>query len=175
MKEKKIRISVRDITLMAMLIAIEIVLSRFCSIQAWNVKIGFAFIAPVTAAILMGPAQAAVVAGVADVLGTLMFPIGPYFPGFTLTAFLTGVTYGLFLHKKQSVPCIAGAVAVSQLVLSLLVNSLWISILYSTPYTAFLATRMIQCAVLIPTEFIVIGMITKSIGLVSKGQNYLIG
>lgn len=55
MKEKKIRISVRDITLMAMLIAIEIVLSRFCSIQAWNVKIGFAFIAPVTAAILMGP------------------------------------------------------------------------------------------------------------------------
>ena len=37
MKEKKIRISVRVITLMAMLIAIEIVLSRFCSIQAWNV------------------------------------------------------------------------------------------------------------------------------------------
>ena len=70
MKEKKTKISVRNITLMAMLIAIEIVLSRFCSIQAWNVKIGFAFIAPVTAAILMGPAQAAVVAGVADVLGT---------------------------------------------------------------------------------------------------------
>lgn len=100
MKEKKTKISVRNITLMAMLIAIEIVLSRFCSIQAWNVKIGFAFIAPVTAAILMGPAQAAVVAGVADVLGTLMFPIGPYFPGFTLNSCLNGLVWGLFLHKK---------------------------------------------------------------------------
>ena len=36
MKEKKTKISVRNITLMAMLIAIEIVLSRFCSIQAWT-------------------------------------------------------------------------------------------------------------------------------------------
>ena len=115
MKEKKIRISVRDITLMAMLIAIEIVLSRFCSIQAWNVKIGFAFIAPVTAAILMGPAQAAVVAGVADVLGTLMFPIGPYFPGFTLNSCLNGLVWGLFLHKQACILFVAQFVTISVL------------------------------------------------------------
>lgn len=169
------KIDTKTMNVLGVLIAIQIVLSRFLSISAWNVKIGFGFIPIVVAAILYGPFPAGIAYALSDMIGAILFPVGPYFPGFTLTAFLTGVTYGLFLHKKQSVPCIAGAVAVSQLVLSLLVNSLWISILYSTPYTALLATRMIQCAVLIPTEFIVIGMITKSIGLVGRGRNYLIG
>ena len=168
------KIDTKTMNVLGVLIAIQIVLSRFLSISAWNVKIGFGFIPIVVAAILYGPFPAGIAYALSDMIGAILFPVGPYFPGFTLTAFLTGVTYGLFLHKKQSVPCIAGAVAVSQLVLSLLVNSLWISILYSTPYTALLATR-IQCAVLIPTEFIVIGMITKSIGLVGRGRNYLIG
>lgn len=142
MKEKKIRISVRDITLMAMLIAIEIVLSRFCSIQAWNVKIGFAFIAPVTAAILMGPAQAAVVAGVADVLGTLMFPIGPYFPGFTLNSCLNGLVWGLFLHKKPSIPKAAIAAGINQFIIGLFITTFWISVLYGSPYLSLLPVRL---------------------------------
>ena len=151
MKEKKIRISVRDITLMAMLIAIEIVLSRFCSIQAWNVKIGFAFIAPVTAAILMGPAQAAVVAGVADVLGTLMFPIGPYFPGFTLNSCLNGLVWGLFLHKKPSIPKAAIAAGINQFIIGLFITTFWISVLYGSPYLSLLPVRLTQACILFVT------------------------
>ena len=98
-------------------------------------------------------------------LGAILFPIGPYFPGFTLTAFLTGMIYGKFLYKKTSIPRIAGAVLVTQLLLSLVVNSFWISILYSSPYTALLATRIVQCGILGPVEFVVIGIITRSMTL----------
>ena len=162
MKEKKIRISVRDITLMAMLIAIEIVLSRFCSIQAWNVKIGFAFIAPVTAAILMGPAQAAVVAGVADVLGTLMFPIGPYLlPGFTLNSCLNGLVWGLFLHKKPSIPKAAIAAGINQFIIGLFITTFWISVLYGSPYLSLLPVRLTQACILFVAQFVTISVLQE--------------
>ena len=39
----------------ALLIALQIILSRFLSINAWNLKIGFAFTAVFVAAYLYGP------------------------------------------------------------------------------------------------------------------------
>ena len=85
----------------AALIAAAIVLSRFLSINAWNLKIGFTFVPVFLAAYLYGPLGGAIVGGIADFLGATLFPIGAYFPGFTLTCVLTGVVYGLLLQKKQ--------------------------------------------------------------------------
>ena len=120
------KITTKTLTLTALLAALEIVLSRFLSISAWNTKIGFAFVPVVLAALLLGPLQAGIVAALADFLGALLFPVGPYFPGFTLTAFLMGLCYGLFLYKKQSFLRILLAVAVHQLALSLLLNALYL-------------------------------------------------
>lgn len=161
MKEKKRKISVKNITLMAMLIAIEIVLSRFCSVQAWNVKIGFAFIAPVTAAILMGPVQAVVVAGVADLLGAIMFPIGPYFPGFTLNSCLNGLVWGLFLHKKPSIPKAAIAVGINQFIIGLFLTTFWISVLYGSPYVSLLPVRFTQACILFVAQFVTISVLEE--------------
>lgn len=156
------KINIRLITHLALLTALEIVLSRFLSISAWNVKIGFSFVPVVLAAILFGPVPAGIVAALGDFLGAILFPIGPYFPGFTLTAFLTGMVFGL-LHQKQTVGRTVIAVAVNQLILSLLCNSLWISILYSSPYLPLLGTRAIQCAVLGPVQFVVVTLIGQTL------------
>ena len=91
------KFTTRTLTLTALLTALEIVLSRFLSISAWNTKIGFAFVPVVIAALLLGPVWAGIAAALADFLGAVLFPVGPYFPGFTLTAFLMGAVYGLFL------------------------------------------------------------------------------
>ena len=100
----------------------------------------------------------------ADFIGAVLFPIGPYFPGFTLTAFLTGTVFGVFLHKRQTIPRIVGAVAVNQLVLSLLLQTAWISLLYGSPYEPLLLTRVGQCAILAPLQFVTIGTMTKAMG-----------
>lgn len=105
------KITTKNLTTMALLIALEIILSRFLSLSAWNTKIGFSFVPVVIAAILLGPVYAGIVGALADFIGAILFPIGAYFPGFTLTAFLTGMVYGLFLYKQQSLPRILGAVA----------------------------------------------------------------
>ena len=155
------RFSIKSLTLASLLIALEVVLSRFLSISAWNTKIGFAFVPVVLAALLLGPLCAGVVGALADFLGALLFPVGAFFPGFTMTAFLMGVCYGLFLYRKQSFPRILGAVAVHQLVLSLLLNSLWISLLYGSPYRPLLLTRLPQCAILSAVQLALIPLIAQ--------------
>ena len=84
MQEKKT--GSRTIVMLGLLTAIEIVLSRFCSISAWNIKIGLAFVPLVLAAILYGPLAGGAVGAVGDLSGALGFPIGASVPGFTLTA-----------------------------------------------------------------------------------------
>jgi len=138
----------RQLITLSILVAVEIVLNRFLSINAWNIKIGFSFVPVVIAAILFGPLQAAVVGALGDFLGAILFPIGPYFPGFTLTAFLTGLVFGVFLHKEQTLSRILGAVVIAQFVLGLFLNTYWISVLYGSPFGPLLATRVIQAALL---------------------------
>ncbi len=155
------KFTTKTMTAMALLTALEIVLSRFLSFSAWNTKIGFAFVPVVLAAMLLGPVYAGIVAALADFLGAVLFPVGAYFPGFTLTAFLMGVCYGLFLFRKQSFPRILGAVAVHQLLLSLLLNTLWISVLYGSPYTPLLISRLPQCAILAAVQLALIPLLVR--------------
>ena len=153
------------ITYLGMLTALEIILNRFLSINAWNIKIGFSFVPVVVAAVLFGPLAGGIVGALGDFLGAILFPIGPYFPGFTATAFVTGVIFGLFLYKKRTIPRIAGAVLINQLIFSFLVNSFWISILYGSPFVPLLATRIVQIIIVGAVEFIGISVVTK----VAKG------
>ena len=165
------RLTARTVVYLGVLTALEIVLSRFLSISVWNLKIGFSFVPVAAAAMLFGPLPAAVVAALGDFLGAILFPIGPYFPGFTLTAFLTGLTFGLLFGKRRTVGTVLAAVAVNQLILGLLLNTLWISILYASPFLPLMGTRAIQCAVLGPVQFIVILLLGRALDTYGKRWN----
>jgi len=96
------KMSAQKLVILAFFVALYIVLERFFSFNVWNMRVGFAFIALALAGMLYGPLAAGLVGAVGDILGMLLFPTGPYFPGFTLTAFFMGLIYGLFLYKEQS-------------------------------------------------------------------------
>ena len=135
----------------ALLVALQVVLSRFLSIQLWNLKIGFSFVPVIIAARLFGPVSSVIVYALGDVIGTFMFPTGPFFPGFTLTAAIAGLIFGLFLYKKTSVPRIVFSSVLNQLLCSLLLNTYWISYTAGIPFTGQLSVRWPQsigmCAV----------------------------
>jgi len=162
------KLNTRMIAYLGVLIALEIVLSRFLSINAANIRIGFSFVPIAVAGILFGPIPAAIVATVADLLGAVLFPTGTLFLGITLTACLKGLSWGLFLHKKQSISNVILAVLVDQIVLSYFLQSFWLSILIGTPYTAQLVARIPQTAILIPVEFVVVFAITKVLNKIGK-------
>ena len=153
---------------MGLMVAIHIILSRWLSINAWNLKIGFAFVPVFIAAWAFGPVPAAVVGGLGDFLGALLFPIGPYFPGFTLSCALTGVIFGLLLHKEQTLPRIFAAAMLNQFGVSLLLSTLWLHILQGAPYTVLLAARVWQSAILAAVELTVITALTRSTAAVRR-------
>ena len=162
------KFTTKTLVCLALLLAMEIVLSRFCSINAWNLKIGLNFLPIALAGILFGPLAGGLVAALGDFLGAILFPIGAYFPGFTATAFITGSLFGLFLHKDQSLLKIILVVILNNLIFSLLLNSLWISILYGSPYGPLLVSRLVQIAVLIPVQILGCLLIKKILPAIRK-------
>lgn len=157
------KIKIKDMILISLLIGLNIVIARFLSINVWNTKIGFAFLTVFVAAYIYGPIGGAIVGGMGDLIGALLFPVGPFYPAFTITACLLGIVFGLFLHHKDNVKNIIFAVLINELVLSLLLNTFWISILYNASFTALLITRSIQAIIMIVVEIISIKLLIKAL------------
>ncbi len=167
MSEKQIS-TTHKLVLMAMMVAANVVLSRFLSISLWNLKIGFAFVPVVLTAMLLGPIPAGIVGAAADFIGATLFPIGAYFPGFTFTGFLVGVCYGIFLHKKQDIKGIFMAVLLSECIGSILLNTLWISILYGAPFIGLLPARVMQAVGMGIVEVILIRLLANYVPQLKK-------
>ena len=167
MSEKKMN-RTHKLVLMAMLVAIQVVLSRFLSINLWNLKIGFSFVPIALAGMLLGPMGAGLTGMVADIIGATLFPSGAFFPGFTLTAFITAFGYGFFLHKKQDMPHILAAVLFSEIVGTLLLNTKWIAILYGTAFLPIFVTRVWQAVGMGIVEIVVIKLLAKYVPHLKK-------
>lgn len=156
---------IRLITISAMLVALEIVLNRFLSINTMGLKIGFSFVPIVFAAIFFGPLTAGIIYGISDFLGALLFPIGPYFPGFTLSAFFMGAVYGAFLYgreKPKFFKNVLPPVIINSIVFGLFINTAWVSVLYSSKtYWGWFIYRLPEYAILIPVSALLIPEISK--------------
>ncbi|MBE7036539.1 MAG: folate family ECF transporter S component, partial [Ruminococcaceae bacterium] len=93
--------SAKKIATIALLLSLHIVVTRFVAVETQVFRIGFNFIPTSLCAMLFGPWIGAVFGFVADLLGMMVFPKGPYFPGFGINEALYAITYGLFLYQKK--------------------------------------------------------------------------
>ena len=147
---------------MALLIAIEVVLTRFLSFNTQFLRIGFGFLPVAVMGMLYGPLWAGIGYAIGDVLGMLIFPSGPYFPGFTLSAFLTGLVYGLLLCKKEVTWQRA---LIASLIISVFINlgldTLWLSILYGKAYIPILVGRLIKFPLAVAIQTVLIPVVYK--------------
>ncbi len=132
----------KNLALMALLVAANVVFSRFLSVNTFNNKIGFTFLTVMLAAYLFGPLGAMLVGGLGDVIGALLFPIAAYFPGFTLTAVITGLLYSFFINKKTNLIKIISGVILTEFLCSGLMNTFWISYMYGSDFGALFVTRL---------------------------------
>jgi ECF transporter S component (folate family) len=134
-----------------MLIALSVILSFF-TIQLSDVlKIGFSFIPLAMGGMLFGPAVGGVMGVVGDILGYFVKPSGPFFPGFTLNALITGAIYGFFFYRRPVTlrRCVLASLTVV-IVINLLLNPLWLSILYGHAFIALVSVRIIKNIVMFP-------------------------
>lgn len=158
------RSHVRTLLRVALLIAADVVLTRFFSINAPTVRIGLGFAPIAVCAMLYGPLWAGGAAALADFLGAVLFPTGPFFPGLTLSAALTGVIFGLLLHRRGEgwLP-LGGAVVLNCLGVGFLLNTYWLSILMKTPFLVLLPTRVFQALLMTAVQLVVIRSLRRPV------------
>ncbi len=160
------------LTVIGFCVAMEVILARFLSIHTWNLKIGFSFLPVVAAAWWGGPLAGGLTGMMGDIIGATLFPVGPFFPGFTVSSFLDGLIYGLFLRGNVTKMKILGAVLTTQLGISLLLNTFWLTVLFHVSLEKLLYLRLFQCGVGIVTKtvilWIVLPVLTRRIGRAVK-------
>ena len=163
----------RVLVLAGLFVALSIVLTRLVKpIDLPLVKVTFGFIATSFSSILLGPFFSGLIAAVADIAGYFMFPSdAAFFPGFTLSAFLTGVIYGVFLFKKpKTFLRITLAVLCVSLFIDLGLNTLWLSIMYNKAWMVLFVTRLVKTAIMLPVQVIFIHLLWKYTGRQIEGQ-----
>ena len=93
---------INDMVFLALMIAVHVIFSRILSIQTPITKISLAFLPMTLCAIRMGAGYTMLMGGVSDIVGAIVFPVGAYFPGFTVTEIVRGFIFGFILHKKTT-------------------------------------------------------------------------
>lgn len=155
------------LTTTALLLALNVILSEHLSISTEFLKANFGFVPVILAAMIFGPKMAMVVAGVGDLVGFFVFPqVGAYFPGFSITAALTGLVYGLLLYsdhaltpKSLSIRAALAALLVNGVLYTGL-NSIWLGYLYGVPYImGVFPVRVVNNALLFFVQLAIIPVI----------------
>lgn len=187
----KTSLSIRTLCQVALLVAVEVVLNRFCSINTPAFKIGFSFVPMALCAMLYGPGWAAGAYAMADFTGAILFPIGVYHPGFTVCAALRGAMYGFFLHREpvqierlgagaeigihlkwnkiRFFPNVLMPTLINCIIISLVIDTAWVSMLYgSKTYWGWFVYRLPQYLVLIPLNILFLPVLEKLAGQLIK-------
>lgn len=159
---------IKKIVLSSMLLAILIILSRFISIKTDILVISLSFIPIMMSAIWLGYKYSMLIALLGDLIGAILFPFGPYFPGFTLSVAVSGTIYGIFLYNKgiplENKKLVIRLIFSSTLVLfgvNIFITSFWIHMLYGKAYFVVMASRIITQVVMLPVQVITIYSIEK--------------
>ena len=148
---KKDIFTTETLVITSFMLALSVVLSKLVSVNISFLRIGFGFLPIAVLAILYGPVVAAVGYGLADIIGAFLFPTGTFFPGFTVSAVLTGLIFGFVLYNKEVT--IIRALTASALVclfVNLLLNTYWLTFLLGKGFTVLLASRAVKEIVAIP-------------------------
>ena len=154
--------NIENLTMCAMLMALTIVISSFTIAIGDYIKIGFSFIASELAYMLFGPVVGAIYGGAADILTYMIKPTGSYFFGFTLSAILGGVIYGIFLYKKPiSFWRILLVKAIVAVVINMLLGTYWLSLLYGKGFLVLFPARAIKNLVMLPINSILFYSVAK--------------
>ena len=153
--------SPRALVITAMLIALNLAMDLM-GLKIYltpELRVSVGFVCNASVAMLYGPTVGMMAGFSTDVLGFLLSPNNNagYFPGYSITAIVGGLLYGLWLYKgRPSIPrCIAAKLSVN-IVCNLFLNTLWSALLYQKGFWVLLPGRLFKNLILLPLEVLIL-------------------
>ena len=167
--------SLRCLVMTALFIAMNITLDLLkLRIDLPGMRIGVGFLTNASIGMLFGPSVCMMMGFCTDILGFLMNPGtggGGYFPGYTLTAIVAGMFWGLFLYRPDAEARLAGgrleklgfplrALAARLLitvVCNVFMNTFWLTLTGSREtFPAMLIARLPAQLAYLPVQYILL-------------------
>lgn len=155
--------------LAALLLAMFIILDRLITINTQFLAINLSLIPIMLAGMILGWKHAIIVGAIGDLIGAIFWPFGAYFPGFTFSVGLSGLIFGLFLYqnpnkenKHFTIKAIAST-AIVLVVVNLILDSLWLNIMYGKAFSYYIGARAITQLVVFPIYVASIVVLEKAL------------
>ncbi|MBB1079245.1 folate family ECF transporter S component [Limosilactobacillus sp. STM2_1] len=96
------RFTTRNLTLAAMMVALQVILEKLSIGDPSVLKFSFGFVATALIGYCLGPWIGGWAMVVSDIISNTILSSGSlFFPGFTLSAFISGVIAGMFLYNQK--------------------------------------------------------------------------
>ena len=157
--------SVPALAMCAMFAALALILNSVASINLGPyIKIGFSGIPNQIVDYLFGPITGGLFAGILDLVKYFMKPDGAFFFGFTFNAMLAAFIYGCFYYRqKLTLKRVLIAKLVVVLVVNIVLNTLWLDMLYGKGFLAILPARAVKNLIMWPIDSFIFFTITRLI------------
>lgn len=156
--------TLKTLVITALLIAIGIILGQFSFQISNSMKIGISFIATQMTAMLFGPVVGGIMGGVTDILKFIIKPTGSFLIGYTISAILGPVIYGVMLYKK---PITLWRILLSKTVVAVLINLLlgtyWSYLYFGAAFWAALPAKLIQQIIQVPIQSLIYYFVVKAL------------
>ena len=119
-----------------------------------SLKIYFSFLVVGLGCMCYGPCVGMMAGAIIDSVGFLLSSYGePYFPGYLVTAVLSGFIYGVLLYKrKQTLLRIIVVRLIINYGSNVLLGSVWKAMLYGKGYLYYLTSGAIKNTLMLPVE-----------------------
>lgn len=162
------KITVADLAVMAFIVALSYILSLFNIFITPSFKLfTLSFLPNAIGAALFGPFWGGVMGIATDITGFIAKPAGGFFPGYTLSAMLTNMIYGIFLYgsvQKNWLLIIRAAAAhlAVTIFITLGLNMVWLVIMYGkTSGEIYTGARLLSNLIQFPFKVFLIAVFTK--------------
>lgn len=160
--------NISALVITAMITALNTVLGFYTIMIGEFIRIGFSFLTLGLTGMLYGPVAAGILGAAGDIINYMIKPAGPFFPGFTLNAILSGFIYGFFLYKKPlNIRRIFMARLVITIFVDLLLSTTWLSLLYGQAFLVLLPLRALKAVIMLPIETVVLYIVLNRITAVT--------
>ena len=169
------KISTKKLCLLAIFTAITVILGVYATFRIGNqIKIPTKFIAVFMTGTVFGPVAGGVVAAVADILNSVLMPVGPPLPQITAVEFICGVIYGLCFYKVKDNKMYyarAALCALFQLAIGMTIMSkILVDVGYFPTFYSACAVRFIPALISFVLQIIVMCVLKKFVFMV---KNYI--
>lgn len=156
--------SVKNLVLVSLLLSMKLILNMFTVQFTQYLHLSFNFLVDGVIGVFFGPAIGGLCGGMSDIINYVTNPTGPFFPGFTLSAVITGIIYGIGFYKKDvtMLRCFLVELSVC-IIINLLLTTLWLSMLYGNSFFALLPVRVFKNILTLPINTMLLYVVLTSV------------